>query len=443
MRTHLLNLWDTLRTSYWFIPSLCAAAALSLSIVMPRVDAFVYGMGIELPEWVLTTTETARATLSAMAGAMVAVTGTVFSITIVTLSLTSQQFGPRLLRRFMHDLTTQWTLGVFVSTGFYCLLLLRTVEQHEDGIVAPHLSIMAAVLLAVLSMAMLIVFIHHVAVMIQAPQVVAAVAKDLDDAIVRLFPQQLGEGADESPPAEAAREPSAPASRLHARLEGYVQAIDEEGVMRLAQDEDLVLRLRARPRDFVVAGDVLAEAWPGSSSDAPLPAVGPLEERLNELIIVGARRTPRQDVGCAIDELTEVAVRALSPGINDPYTAMNCVDRLGASLGRLAQRRLPSPLRCDADGRLRVIATPVTFAEALRAAFDPIRHHACRSVPVTLRMLEALVSIASRIRRPADCEAVRLQAELSRRIGGRFADARDRAAVESRCGEVLAVLQAR
>ena len=130
--------------------------ALVLSVGLPRVDQSLADSNTKLPEWILTTTDTARATLSAMAGAMIAVTGTVFSITIVTLSLTSQQFGPRLLRRFMYDLITQVTLGVFLATGFYCLLMLRVVESDESAPSVPHLSVVTAVALAVLSMIMLI-----------------------------------------------------------------------------------------------------------------------------------------------------------------------------------------------------------------------------------------------------------------------------------------------
>ncbi len=129
MKTYLLNLWDSLRSSYWFVPSLCALGAILLSVLLPLLDAAVARAGWSLPEWVQTTTPAARATLSVMAGSMVAVTGTVFSITIVTLSLASQQFGPRLLRRFMYDLVTQVTLGVFLSTGIYCLLILQSCRD--------------------------------------------------------------------------------------------------------------------------------------------------------------------------------------------------------------------------------------------------------------------------------------------------------------------------
>ena len=192
MKTYLLNVWDSwleLLVRADFVRCGCRAAFF---------DGAAAGRG-DREIWQVATGVDSHhdadcaPTLSAMSGAMMAVTGTVFSITIVTLSLTSQQFGPRLLRRFMYDLPTQVTLGVFLSTGLYCLLVLRIVEHDEGGAAAPHLSVLLAVMLSVLSMAMLIVFIHHVAMLIQGPHVVAAVTRDLDDAIARLFPEEIGD----------------------------------------------------------------------------------------------------------------------------------------------------------------------------------------------------------------------------------------------------------
>ncbi|MCB0337327.1 MAG: DUF2254 domain-containing protein, partial [Bdellovibrionales bacterium] len=164
-KTTLLNFWDSLRSSYWFIPTLLVMLASLLSLVLASLDTTLSGEA--LPAWIVTSTDAARATLSTIIGAMIAVTGTVFSITIVTLSLTSQQFGPRLLRTFMLDFITQLTLGVFLSTALYCTLIIRIVEQQADG--PPHLAVMFGVILMVVSIAMLIVFIHNIAVLIQAP----------------------------------------------------------------------------------------------------------------------------------------------------------------------------------------------------------------------------------------------------------------------------------
>lgn len=442
MKTYLLNMWDAARASYWFVPSLFAVVALFFSFVMPVVDQAIADASVELPEWIRTTTDTARATLSAMAGAMIAVTGTVFSITIVTLSLTSQQFGPRLLRRFMYDVTTQITLGVFLSTGFYCLLALRAVENRDSAVV-PHLSILTAMIFTVVSMAMLIVFIHHVAMLIQAPHVVAAVARDLDDAIVRLFPNKLGEPASDEIQPDGGEQESRLGEKclvLVSKVEGYVQAIDGEGLMRFACDHKIALGLSCRPGDFIAIGTPLADVW--TTSDQSLEKLDPEELclRLNETIIVGVRRTPRQDVECAIDELVEVAVRSLSPGINDPFTAINCIDRLGAALGRLSERELPSAYRYDEENALRIITRPVAFGDVLDAAFNQIRQCSRDSVAVTIRMLESFASIAEHVCRVEDRESVRRHAEMTARASDLFAEEYDRVQVRQRLDAVQSVL---
>lgn len=436
MNAYLLNLWDKARNSYWFVPGVIALGALLLAYTMPIVDTKVGEAGVELPEWVRTTTDTARATLSAMAGAMITVTGTVFSITMVTLSLTSQQFGPRLLRRFMHDLPTQITLGVFLSTGFYCLLLLRVVESHEDGLVAPHLSILAAVVFTVLSMMMLIVYIHHVAVMIQAPNVVASVARDLDAAIDRMFPERVGV-EDEDPARQDESPPESEGLLLFSCREGYMQALAADDLMCWAREQDLIVRLQERPGSFVVRDAPVAEVWRRGPSDASRED---LEKHFNSLFIVGERRTPRQDVECAVDELAEVAVRALSPGVNDPFTAANCVDRLGASLARFAERRVPDARRYDDDGVLRVVTRPIGLANMLEAAFNQIRQYSRDSVAVTIRLLEALEIIASRVSQPDDAAAVQTHAEMIVRGSESLPEEFDKRGIRERYERVQAAL---
>ncbi|MEO8496271.1 MAG: DUF2254 domain-containing protein [Planctomycetota bacterium] len=442
MKTYLLNLWDSVRGGYWFVPTLFALGAVMLSLLLPRLDAAIVAWGWRLPEWIRTTIPAARATLSAIAGAMVAVTGTVFSITIVTLSLASQQFGPRLLRSFMYDLPTQITLGVFLSTGFYCLLLLRVVEQHDGGVTAPHVSVLAAVALTVLSMAMLIVFIQNVATLIQAPHVVAAVARDLDGAIERLFPELIGDPASDEELNEAsARDMESKLGEncvvVGSTREGYIQAIDADGLMQLARERDLVLRLRSRPGDFIALGSPLADVWQAAEQPAAELSGTDLAVPLSETFLVGIRRTPRQDVECMIDELVEVAVRALSPGINDPFTAMNCIDRLGAALGRVAERKLPSAYRWDDEGRLRVIARPVSFANVLDAAFNQIRQYGRDSVAVTTRLLEALESIAAHVQRSEDREALKRRAEMIVRLSESFSEEHDQRQVVKRHERVM------
>ena len=210
--------------------------------------------------------EGARAVLSTIAGSMITVAGVTFSITIVALTLASQQFGPRLLRSFLRDLGNQIVLGTFVSTFIYCLLVLRTVRGNDDAQFVPHLAVTLGVLLAMLSLGVLIFFIHHVSMSIQASQIIANVAADLEGAVARLFPERLGH---ERTPVTA-NTTALPvdfeesASAVPADSNGYVQAIDEDALMTLATERDVVLRIDAEPGRFVRCGTALVRVRPGA-----------------------------------------------------------------------------------------------------------------------------------------------------------------------------------
>jgi len=399
MRSHVLNYWDRVRTSYWFVPTIICLFALLLSFLFPMLDAFLESLEVELPNWIKTTASTSRTTLSAISGAMMTVTSTVFSITIVTLSLTSQQFGPRLLRRFMYDFVTQLTLGVFVATGIYCLMILRFVGEPGENAHLPHLSISAAVLMTIFSMAVLIMFIHHIAMLIQAPMVVSMVAHDLESAVDRLFPNQFGH----SKPIEELPEMGNFGLEVFPNSDGYLQAIESDSLLNVAKSNDAIIELLARPGNFVSTECPIARVAMDEPSEKDADQ---LKRTLQNSLIVGVRRTPRQDLLCALEELVEVAVRALSPGFNDSFTAINCLDRIGACLARFSTREIPSRYRYDAEGDLRLIAESVTFAETMDLAFQPIRSSADGNVQVLTRMLEAIQMIARNARRSKDRQIV-------------------------------------
>jgi len=407
MRAWIASFWDAFRGSFWFLPAIITSVVFVIALVMPLVDESLIEV---VPQWLKTTGPTARLVLSSLAGAMITVAGTVFSVTVVTLSLTSSQFGSRLLRTFMRDVVTHVALGSFVATSLYCLLILRGVALAEKQLFIPHLSVALGVVMAVISLGLLIFYIHHTAVSVQAWHVVQAVAHDLDATIDRLYPEGMGEPE----PAERSHREieqqfgydSENVASVPSRADGYLQAIDSEGITAFAANHDVVIHLRCHPGDFLVAGFALAELWPAENADDD--AMG----RLQNLFVLGSRRTPRQDVMCAIDELVEVAVRALSPGINDPYTAIACIDRLGATLSRLAERPRLSAYRYDGEEKLRVIASTVMFPDVLRWAFGPIRQYSEGRTLVAIRILSALGHIAARTTRSEDREAIVQQASL-------------------------------
>jgi uncharacterized membrane protein len=332
---------------------------------------------------------------------MMTVTGVTFSITIVTLTLASQQYTPRLLRHFTSDRGNQVVLGVFLATFIYSLLVLRTIGDTSNGEFVPHIAVTTGVVMGVGSLAVLIYFIHHVAASIQASTILARVGDATHALIDHLFPEPLGSGADPG----AVREQRVPekiaeGAVVPTRARGYVQAVDQDGLMRVAEEENLRVRLEHLIGDFVYENDALATVWPAER-------VGPaLIDRLNRRFALGRDRTLQQDPEYGVIQLSDIAVKALSPGINDPTTAVTCLDTLGSILRHLAGREIPSPYRRDSAGTIRVIAPGTDFERMTGLALRPIRHYGENDASVTLRLVQVLTDIATAVPPGSDRRAV-------------------------------------
>ena len=338
MYMHLLNRWDTARDSFWFVPGLMSTGAFLLALACTWFDGPLAEWFIGVVPWIGVSTSAARASLAAISSAMVSIAGIVFSVMLVTLSITSSQYGSRLLRTFMSDKVTQSSLGMLVGTSLFCMISLASIQDTGEGESAANVSVIVGLVLAIISLAVLIGFIHHVASLIQAPNVVAAVARDLDASFDRLFPSHIGEPkpGDRSG-VTFAIEPFdlADGSPVLSRHEGYLQTLDSETLLDLAKSHEVFFRLLVKPGEFIERDQPILHVWPDEVvlSEAVQARVATdgltkqqdygdeFTEQVNDTVIVGHRRTPRQDAECALDELVEVAVRALSPGINDPFTA--------------------------------------------------------------------------------------------------------------------------
>ena len=427
MRAQLLKLEDYLRASFWFLPSLLAAGAVALAYAAVAVDERVDERWLQDNGWLYSGgAEGASAVLQTIAGSMVTIAGVVFSMTLVALSLASSQYGPRLLRNFMRDSANQLVLGTFVAAFVYCILVLRTIRLDDGSQFVPHISVSLAVFLALVSLWVLIYFIHRVALSIQSDEIVARVGRELDVQVDRLYPERLdGTGREEE---EAA--PPLPdgfdreAAVVPSRGDGYLQFIDGESLLKLARDHELTFRVEQHPGSYVIADSPLVRAWPRDR------ATGELEDEVNKAFALGHQRTHGQDIEFAVFQLVEVAARALSPGVNEPFTAVSCIDRLGASLSRLARRRIPSPYHYDEHGALRVIARPVTFAGLVDVAFSQLRQHARSSTAVVIRLLEMISAVAPMLRRDEDRQALRRQADLIMRGAADLPEEADRKTVE-------------
>ena len=415
MKTLLSNWWEKLRGSYWFLPTLLAIGATGLSALTLHIDTSLN------PKWARNTAwiwaggaEGARNVLATIASSTITVAGVVFSITIVTLTLASSQFGPRLLRNFMNDRGTQLVLGVFVATYLYCLLVLRAIRGTDQVTVVPFLSVTCGVAFGVTSVGFLIFFIHHISRSIIAENVIARVAKDLRSNIDRLYPDKLEIGA---PPEESIREEKLPDQFEHSPraiesgTSGFIQAIAMDNLLTLAQEKNLIVRLRRRPGHFIAQGDILAEVVPRTQEDDSLPDV------ILRQVFFGPDRTPTQDIEYSVDQLVEVAVRALSPGVNDPSTAISCIEWLGAALIQMAQRKIPSHWRYDEDGKLRVITDATDFEGIAASALNQVRQYGCSSVAVTVRLLDVLARIGPHLVRPNDRAVLLAHARAVREDG--------------------------
>jgi uncharacterized membrane protein len=306
----------------------------------------------------------------------------------------------------------------------------------------PSISVTFAVVLALANVGILIYFIHHVSTSIQADRVIATVYRELEEHMQRLFPEELGHEFEKSENNRVRSQPEEDGyhqtNHVAASQSGYLQAIDSRGLFEIARENDFLIYLQNRPGEFIVAGSTLVVVKYTEQLDESLA------EQIVDLFIVGAQRTPEQDAEFAIHQLVEVAIRALSPGINDPFTAMACIDRLGSALCYLSNRSFPSPYRYDDEGKLRVIAKPVTFAGITNAAFDQIRQYGRSSVAVTIRLLDALKMIAIHVRHPEQGAAVLRQANMIERASNdALPEAYDREDVQRRYQALLRALDER
>ncbi|MEJ7931918.1 DUF2254 domain-containing protein [Ramlibacter sp. AN1015] len=408
MILRLRALWSQMQSSFWFVPALIVAGSLLVAVGLIYLEGdWTDGLAEWSPRLFGASADGSREMLGAIAASMITVAGVVFSITIVTLSLTSTQYSPRVLRNFMRDRPTQVVLGVFVGIFAYCLVVMRTVRGEDSIAFVPSLAVLGGLLYALVGIALLIYYIHHVAQSIQAPAIMRRLASDTARAIDELFPSGVGQspeavGADRRIPSEWVT--------VRAEHSGYLTQLSGESLMDYAREESRVVWLCHQVGDFVSEG-------------APLVAISghrPIKEdeadRLRKCVMLGTMRTVDQDVRFGLSQLVDVAVRALSPGMNDVATACMCVDRLGSLMARLASRFMPSPLRFEED-ELRVIAPAPGFDDLLLLAFEPIVRHSRGERHVLERVMDALGTIGGATsdpqRRAALMRVVReLQLEL-------------------------------
>ena len=394
MLARLRLAWARGRDSLWFLPGVLTLLAAVLAFVVTEAErrgafdaevlrSWVFGGGVE----------GARGVLEAIAGGLITVTGVVFSVTIVALQLASTQFTPRILRNFTADRGNQLVLGVFIATFTYTILVLRTVRSAEDGEdpFVPRVAVTLAVVMVLVAIGFLIFYINHSARSIQVAAILDRVANRTIGDVHRLFPEQVGHADGAEPPDP--RPPGHEATTVAADAAGYLQVVDARSLFRLGKGKRLVIAMEPHIGDFVVPGQPLASVSPPGEVDEEVC------RQIRRAFLLGPERTPEQDVEFGIVEISDIAIKALSPGINDPTTAVRCIDRLAEVLLALGTRHPPDPWRTE-EGRVHYLARHTTFARAVGLSFDQIRHFGASNPAIARKLLEVTTRLASLVPPP-------------------------------------------
>jgi uncharacterized membrane protein len=407
------NLWEYLKVSIWLVPLVMSVAALVLAVVMLEVDVRYGHVPWSWAAVLRIDAAGARQVVAVITGAMMTITGVVFSVTIVALTLASNQFGPKVLRNYLRDTSSKLVLGLFVATFVYGLLVLASVDTEHGGFV-PLWSMVVNITLAVLATGGLIYFIHNISTSIQADHIIALIGEDLNHAIKSMLMPLDGEsnhGKNVNERVACEQEWSIQRQGLvHTAIQcpesGYLQMIDYNGLARLAAEHNCFVEIDKRAGNYLIEHAAIGCCYAAEKASDELLA------QLLTGVAIGRQRTPVQDIEFSIDQLVQVALRALSPGINDSLTCITCVNWLGAALGRMANCAFQSYCFRDTEGVQRVLANGFNFEGAVNAVFDPIRQNARCNEMVTIRLLEVLDQVIGVAKIPHYCDALISQTEL-------------------------------
>ena len=398
MRSRIQKLLSDLTDAFWVVPGSMVLAGVLAGICFVELDrSGVIPRGLLASSWLYNGGATgARTLLGAVVSSTIGVAGTVFSITIAALSLAAGQMGPRLLRNFTRDRGNQVTLGVFLGTFSYALMVLRSVRAQSEGEFIPHLSLGIAILLAFVCVATLVYFVGHMASRINVDTVVELVSEDLSSAIKRLTTYE--------------KQPAPPDTSLWRQAQkvtnpgrGYLQHLAGDQLADWAAEHHTSILLLVRPGDYV---------FPGAPIATMTPQVDGADAAIRNATALATERKSPDDLEYAVRQLVEVAVRALSPGINDPHTAISVLDRLGAALCEIAPLHLRSGVYVRA-GKPVLVVPSIEYAGLVDAMFHTIRQNAAGKTSVIIRILEVLAAIASCERDPVRVATLQRHADLA------------------------------
>jgi uncharacterized membrane protein len=379
----------------WRIPlqlSLAAVALFGITLIPDVLDK--YGV-IHIPPWLtMGSIDDARAILSSMMGAVATVLALIFSVALLVLSMVSTLFGPRLLYRFLQDWVTQTTIGLFMGTFVYICLVFLVTHQDPSSSFIPQVSLITSWALVVFSFGFLVYYSHRVAKSIQNPDMIGAIVDDLYAAAGSAHASGPGEATGEAPDAAVILRQAESGATVPCAMSGYLQHVDHGALVEAARAADALIVLKFRPGQFVLRGEPLASIVRANKA-------GTLEAAIDRGIRIGRHRTLTQDSEFGIAQVVEIAIRALSPAVNDTFTGVACVDWLAEALLTLAQQRPLEGNWFDTGGRLRVWMPSVRLERLAKLAFDQIRQASATTPAVLIRQLDAIRRLAPRL--PSTC----------------------------------------
>src|ERR1700688_1361372 len=375
----------------WRIPlqlSLATCALFVITLIPDILDK--YGV-IRIPSWLtMGSIDDARAILAAMMGAVATVLALIFSVALLVLSMVSTLFGPRLLYRFLQDWVTQVTIGLFMATFVYICLVFLVTHQDRQSSFIPQISLITSWVLVVLSFGFLVYYSHRVARSIQNPDMIGAIVDDLYVAAGGAHVSGPGEGTGTPPDDDAILRQAETGALVSCARSGYLQHVDHVALVAAARAADALIVLRFRSGQFVLRGEPLAAIVPSDKG-------GALEVAIDRGVHIGRHRTLTQDSEFGIAQVVEIAIRALSPAVNDTFTGVACVDWLGEALLMLAEKPPLDGNWYDSSGELRVWIPPVRLERLAKFAFDQIRQASATTPAVLIRQLDAIRRRAPRL----------------------------------------------
>ncbi len=385
MRRSFRLIWDRLQTTIWFIPTLLALGGVAAALALIDVDLQIDPDGRSWMTVFQIGATGVRQVLAVTTGAMMTITGVVFSISVVTLTLAANQFGAKILRNYLSDSRNKVVLGLFVGSFLYGLVVLASIDSETDSSI-PALAFMVSLLLTVAAIAALIYFINNISTSIQADIVIAEIGKSLGATV----DQNLLPGGPDLEEAEIRSRWEIAVRGDHrspvvASKSGYVEYIDYTSLLDHSRRSGDHIEIHARAGDFIVKGNPLATIHSAGNKDT--------DTAIEHHFSLGTQRTNVQDLEYAIMQLLQIAQRALSPGVNDSLTAIACIDWFCAALAQMSAGRFRPGYQTDKDGQVRLKLHPFDFAGAVNAVFNPLRQNSRDNEMVTIRLLDGIASI--------------------------------------------------